>query len=328
MAVNFGYEYAHGWINSRYGNYSGPGYGTVRVTVPPGSYLTQLGPKLLSAGVIMALRPYDSAANAAQNAATLQPGVYLLHSHMNAALAVAALLNPKNRVKDQITIIEGWRASQIAAALAKQTGDPASQFTQIIAHPPASLGLPKWAAGKSAEGFLFPDTYTLLPHMTPLAVLQMMVKDFNHRVESLRLPIVAPQKFVTPYQILTAASLIQAEAGSASDFGKISRVIWNRIRLHIKLGFDSTVFYAMRTYGTYLKTKQQLDFNSPYNTYQHFGLPPGPIGSPGLAAIMAALHAPRGSWLYFITDTRHKPYKTYFTTSYQQFKQWQLQFQG
>ncbi len=325
----FGYKYVNSWITKRYGDYSGDGYGTVRVTVTPGSSLTGLGPTLLSDGVIEALRPYDTAAGAAPNAASLQPGVYKLHHDMNSKLVVAALLSAKDRVNDEIRITEGWRASQIVAALAKQTGIAASKFTQIIDHPPAALGLPKWApAGRSAEGFLFPDTYTLLPHMSALAILQMMVQDFNQRIASLRLPVVARQKSATPYQILIAASLIQAEAGSTSDFGKISRVIWNRIQLHMKLDFDSTVFYAMGTYGTYLKTVAQENYPSKYNTYKYFGLPPGPIGSPSLAAIEAALHAPKGSELYFVTDIKRRPYKTYFTSSYSQFLQWKQEFEG
>ena len=88
-------------------------------------------------GVIKEIRPYDSAAGAAQNADHLQPGVYLLHQHMSSALAVSYLLSSAHRIKDQITIIEGMRASKIAAALSKQTGIPVSQFTQIIEHPPA-----------------------------------------------------------------------------------------------------------------------------------------------------------------------------------------------
>jgi UPF0755 protein len=327
--ADYGYEYVHNYITNRYGDYSGAGYGTVKVDVPAGASLSGLGPLLLKDNVIESLRPYDSAASAAPNASSLQPGVYNLHNHMNAKLAVAALLNPKNRASNKITIIEGWRASAIAAYLAKHSGIAASKFTQIIDHPPASLGLPKWApAGKSAEGFLFPDTYQLPPHASALAILQMMVQDFNHRTAGLRIQAIAQTKSVTPYQMLVAASLIQAEAGRPSDFGKISRVIWNRIQQHMQLRFDSTVFYAMGTYGTYLKTPKQEHYPSPYNTYTHFGLPPGPIDSPGVAAIQAALHAPPGSELYFITDTRHKPYVTHFTSSYTQFQQWQREFQG
>jgi UPF0755 protein len=329
MVADFAFEYANHWINHRYGDYSGSGYGTVRVTVPQGASLTGLGPMLLSDNVIEAVRPYDSAANAVTNPSSLQPGVYLLHNHMNAALAVAALLNPKNRVNDQVTIIEGWRATEIAGVLAKATGDPVKQFMQIINNPPASLGLPKWApAGKSAEGFLFPDTYTLLPHESPLKILQTMVQDFNRRIASLHLPALAKQKFTTPYHALIVASLIQAEAGSVGDFEKISRVIWDRLKNRMQLQFDSTVFYAMGKYGTAI-TKAQESYPSPYNTYRHAGLPPGPIGSPSLLAIQAALHPVEGqTWLYFITDTRHKPFKTYFTSSLLQLQRWQQQFQG
>ena len=114
----------------------------------------------------MALRPYDTAAAAATG--TLQPGVYMLHHHMNAAIAVQLLLSSKARIANKVTIIEGTRASAMAEQFAKRTGYKASQFLQIIDHPPASLGLPSWAAGSTAEGFLFPDTYTLLPKETPL----------------------------------------------------------------------------------------------------------------------------------------------------------------
>ncbi len=326
--ADYGYERFQTWHTTRYGDYSGPGTGQVRFLVGPGAALSSLGPALMKAGVIMEVRPFDSAAAAAANASHLQPGVYLLHRHMSAALAVQYLLSPGHRVKDQVTIIEGKRASAIAQLLAKQTGIPVSQFTQIIDHPPASLGLPSWAGGKTAEGFLFPDTYTLLPKMTPLAILQMMVAEFKQKVAAINLVGASRRVFTSPWHALIVASLIQAEAGNLGDFGKISRVVWNRLLARMALGFDSTVFYAMGTYGTYLKTAAQRNFPSKYNTYLHTGLPPGPIGNPGIAAMQAALHASHGNWLYFITDLRHKPYKTYFTLSHTQFEQWQQQFQG
>jgi UPF0755 protein len=326
-AADFGYERFQTWHTSRYGDYQGAGTGQVRFTVQPGAVLSTLGPALLKAQVIKELRPFDSAAAAAANASHLQPGVYLLHRHMSSALAVQYLLSPGHRVKDAVTIVEGTRASAIAQALAKQSGIPVSQFTQIIDHPPASLGLPSWARGKTAEGFLFPDTYTLLPKMTALQILQMMVTEFKQKVGAINLAGASQHVFTTPWHALIVASLIQAEAGNVSDFGKISRVVWNRLRDSMPLEFDSTVFYAMGKYGTAVNSKQR-NFPSPYNTYLHTGLPPGPIGNPGVAAMTAAVHATHGSWLYFITDTRHKPYKTYFTSSLSQLQAWQRQFQN
>jgi UPF0755 protein len=230
---------------------------------------------------------------------------------MSSALAVQYLLAAGHRVNDQLTIIEGTRASAIAQALAKQTGLPVTQFTEIIDHPPASLGLPSWASGKTAEGFLFPDTYTLLPKMTALQILQKMVTEFKQKVRAINLVGVAHAKSTTPWHALIVASMIQAEAGSIKDFGKISRVAWNRLIAGMPLEFDSTVFYAMGKYGTAVNASQR-NFPSPYNTYLHTGLPPGPIGNPGVAAMNAAVHATKGAWLYFLADTKHKPYNTYF----------------
>ncbi len=323
--ADYGYERFQTWHTGRYGDYPGVGNGQVRFTVPPGAALSSLGLALMKAGVIMEVRPFDSAAAAAQNASHLQPGVYLLHRHMSAADAVQFLLGPGHRINDQITIIEGVRASAIAQALAKQTGIPVAQFTNIIDHPPASLGLPSWARGKTAEGFLFPDTYTLLPKMTPLAILKMMVTEFNQKVASINLVSGSQKVFTTPWHALIVASLIQAEAGNTSDFGKISRVVWNRLIDKMPLEFDSTVFYAMGKYGTAVNASQR-NFPSPYNTYLHTGLPPGPIGNPGALALQAAVHATHGPWLYFITDTRHKPYLTHFTASLSQLQAWQREF--
>jgi UPF0755 protein len=324
--ADFGYERFTAWHNGRYGDYVGAGTGQVRFEVPSGAVLSSLGPQLMKDGVIMEVRPFDTAAAAAANASRLQPGIYLLHKHMSSALAVQYLLSTKHMVNDNITIIEGTRASAIAQALAKQTHLPLSQFTDIINHPPASLGLPSWAHGK-VEGFLFPDTYALLPNMTALQILQKMVAEFKTQIAAINLSGKAQHALTTPWHALIVASMIQAEAGSPNDFGKISRVVWNRLANNMPLEFDSTIFYAMGKYGTAVNASQR-NFPSPYNTYLHTGLPPGPIGNPGIAAIAAAVHATHGSWLYFITDTRHKPYKTYFTDSLSQLQTWQAEFKN
>jgi UPF0755 protein len=325
---NYGYHHIRSWLSNRYGNYTGAGHGWVTVTVPADATLYTMGPLLQKAGVIESLRPYDSAAAAAPNASSLQPGTYRMHLQMNAQLAVNLLLSGTTRQVNTFTAFPGERASHIATRLAKQTGLPVSQFTALIDHPTAALGLPKWGE-KTAEGFLFPDTYTLAPHESALQILQMMVSNFKTKVASLHVPALAASKSVTPLQALTAASLIQDEGGNLSDYPKISRVIWNRIQKGMLLQFDSTVFFAMGTYGTSI-TKADEAFKSPYNTYLHTGLPPGPISSPGLAAISASLHAPHGQcWLYFITDLRGKPpHTTHFTCSLSQLQQWQTLFQG
>ena len=321
----YGYHVYSKWHTTRYGDYSGTGYGKVRFTVPQNAALSDLGPALVKAGVIMEVRPFVSAANAATGANTLQPGVYVLHHHMSAADAVGYLLSSAHRLNDVVRIIEGTRASAIAKMLAKQTHLPVSEFTKLI-DDPSKLGVPSWASSaKNAEGFLFPDTYDILPHESALTILRAMVAEFNQQVNGINLATEAKKVNTDAWHVLIVASLVQAEAGSQKDFGKIARVVWNRLAANMPLEFDSTVFYAMGIYGTAINAKQEK-FNSPYNTYQHTGLPPGPIGNPGIAAIQATLHPPHGDWLYFITDTRHKPYQTHFTNSLTQLQTWQREF--
>jgi UPF0755 protein len=324
----FAYDKVQGFITHRYGDYLGAGYGKVKVLVPANSSLTGLASELLAKGVIQATRPYITAANAqAQNANKLQPGVYLLHYHMNSALVVQWLLTPgAHLVKDQVTIPEGLRASDIAILLARQSHYPVKDFTYLIDNP-AKLGLPSWAAGSTAEGFLYPDTYRLTPHETPLQILQAMVNEFKQFIGPIDSAHAAAHVGTTPWHILIVASMVQAEAGSPADFGKIARVVWNRLNSGMHLDFDSTVLYGLHKYAPFA-TSAELKINTPYNSYMHGGLPPGPIGNPGLVAVQAALHSSHGPWLYFITDTRHKPYKTYFTSSFAQFSRWKLQFQG
>jgi uncharacterized YceG family protein len=328
VAGIFGYRFVHSWISNRYGDYTGAGTGTVEIIVNPGEGLVGLGPQLLKKHVILTERPYDTAAAAAAAGRSLQPGIYHLHLHMNSALAVQYLLSSDYRSEISVRIGEGARASAIAEQLSKAMKIPVSAFEKLIEKPPASLGLPSWAPpGVSAEGFLFPDTYNFSPRDSALKVLKDMVGEFNSKTQSIHLVSEAKKVFTTPWHALIVASMVQAEAGNLSDMPKISRVAWNRLKINKPLQFDSTVFYALHQYGTAITTKQE-QFKSPYNTYLHAGLPPTPIGNPGLDAILAAVHPVKAGYLYFITDTRRKPPVTFFTASLKKFQEWQQKFQN
>src|SRR5262249_39942506 len=153
-----------------------------------------------------------------------------------------------------------------------------------------------WApSGVSAEGFLFPDTYFLVPGETPLNILKAMVHEFNNKVAGIKIASTAANVHTTPWHALIVASMVQAEGGRIQDFPGIARVAWDRLIRGMRLQFDSTVFYAMNTHGTAITLKDEK-FASPYNTYLHTGLPPGPIGNPGLDAITATLHPSTQHW--------------------------------
>jgi UPF0755 protein len=146
-----------------------------------------------------------------------------------------------------------------------------------------------------------------------------MVARFNQEATSIDLPAAAQAAHMSPAKIIIVASLVQAEAGNPRYFKDVAEVIYNRLNIGMKLGMQSTVNFALHKSDIHL-TVSQLKVNSPYNTYIHTGLPPGPIDSPGEAAIEAALHPDHGNFLYFVT-VNLKTGLTKFTSSNAQFQQ-------
>ncbi len=207
--------------------------------------------------------------------------------------------------------------------LGAKSGIPLQAYRAAFADP-AALGLPSYARNHP-EGYLFPATYPVQPRTTATGVLRAMVQQFDAEATRINLVSTAKSVNLTPAEAVTVASLVQAEGGSIADYPKIARVIYNRLAVTMPLQLDSTVMYALHTYGI-LATSQQLQVNSPYNTYQHAGLPPGPIDNPGDAAIHAALHPATGSWLYFVT-VNPKTGRTEFTSSPIRFTQLRTELQ-
>jgi len=317
--------YAYSLYQSKYhpADYSGDGADSIVVQVPSGASASSLGPELVKLGVVASSRAFVLAAEHSSNPDGLLPGFYGMHEHMQASLAYALLLNPKNLVQVTVTIPEGWRLSQTITWLGAKSGIPASAYAQVLKNP-ASLGLPGYANGKP-EGYLFPATYEVLPHETALGVLKGMVQRFDQEAATVNLAAAAKQVHLSPGQVIIMASLVQAEGGRLSDYPKIARVIYNRLAQGIPLQLDSTVLYGLNTYGI-LASDQQLNSPSPYNTYRHKGLTPGPIDSPGNAAIQAVLHPVSGNWLYFVT-VNPKTGETLFTSSQAQFEQFRQELQ-
>ena len=212
------------------------------------------------------------------------------------------------------------------AGRAAVLGSPIAHSLSPVLHRAAyaALGLPSYANGKP-EGYLFPATYAVVPHETATGVLKDMVKAFNQEAVKANLTTGAQHVGLTPGQVIIMASLVQAEGGRTSDYPKIARVIYNRLKQGIPLELDSTVLYGLNTFGI-IASNKQLESPSPYNTYKHKGLTPGPIDSPGDAAIQAVLHPATGNWIYFVT-VNPKTGETKFTSSQQQFLQFRQELE-
>ncbi|WP_030673269.1 endolytic transglycosylase MltG [Streptomyces sp. NRRL B-1347] len=232
-----------------------------------------------------------------------------------AATAVAVpLLLPDDEVEARprtLTIPEGWRSSQVYEAV--DTALKVSKGTTKKAVDRAGLKLPGDAGG-NPEGYLFPATYPISSQSTPASVLSYMVDTANKRFSGGHVTAGADRNAVNVYQTVTIASMIEAEAGSKEEMGKVARVIYNRLDRGMPLQMDSTINYALNR-STLNTTTRDTKLNSPYNTYARMGLPPTPIGNPGEAAMRAATNPTPGDWLYFVTV---KPGDTRFTANYEE----------
>jgi len=163
---------------------------------------------------------------------------------------------------------------------------------QAAAADPVALGLPAYANG-SLEGFLFPATYDVEPDSAPADVLRQMIARGVQAMTELQIP--EDQRLT----VLTKASIVQAEAGSIEDMGKVARVLENRLADGMPLQLDTTVNYANGK-SAITTTPQDRQNPSPYNTYLYPGLTPGPISNPGEEALSAVLAPTPGDWRYFV----------------------------
>jgi len=168
------------------------------------------------------------------------------------------------------------------------------------------------------EGFLFPATYDFLTQTTSKQLVRAQLKAFHENWAKVNLSY-ARSKNLTPYDVLTIASLVEEEALAPDERPKIARVIYNRLHAHMNLGIDATTRYGLHVPGTKSLTESELNSSNPYNTRNPhiLGLPPTPIANPGLASIQAAAHPAAGDWLYFVRkpDRIHH----YFTANYNDF---------
>ena len=311
LAMGFGSRIKDALSGGSAPDYPGPGTGAVVYQVHSGDTLTDVGRGLKAADVVKSVDAFMAAAQANPDSQRLQPGYYGLKKQMKAADALTVLLDPSARILARVTLPEGLRKDETLKTLAKGTKIPLATFEAALKNTSA-LGLPAYANG-NAEGFLFPATYEFGPHDTPTQMLAKLVARYHQSEQSLSLTA-GPR---SPYELVIIASIVEAEARRAEDYPKVARVIYNRLAAGMPLQMDSTVNYALKADKT-IVTLDDLGVNSPYNTYKHAGLPPGPIGSPGDQALQAALHPADGNWLYFITVDGNTG-ETKFTADYQEF---------
>ena len=299
-------------------DYSGQGTGTVRVEVLEGDSTTDIGARLVRADVVASVEAFTDAASGDPRSLSIQPGLYELNKKMAAGVALAALVGGEAMIDTSVTVPEGFTVAETVERLAESSALSRDELERA-ARFPQRLGLPGWAHG-DLEGYLYPSSYRVDRGTTATDALARMVAEFSGKADELSLLGGAGALDMAPRQIVTVASLVQAEASRPADFPKVARTVYNRLDERIPLQLDSTVHYANGDdSGDVFTSQQQRNNPSQYNTYRHRGLPPGAINSPGEQALKAALDPARGNWRYFVTVDLETG-RTLFARSYREHK--------
>ncbi len=264
------------------------------VEIVPGTSATRIAAQLAASGIIRTQYTFDLLR--AAKPGTLKAGEYRFDHPVPLSEVYARLL--KGDVYTvAVSIPEGFNIFEIAAAVDSAGLTPKSTFLAAERHQTALISdLDPHAA--SLEGYLFPDTYHFSRHATPAQMLTTMVRRFRTQAAALGL---APDQTA---RTVTLASIVEKEVSQPSERPLVAGVFTNRLAQGIPLATDPTVIYAALLDNRYRGAIYASDLQSPspYNTYRHLGLPPGPICSPGLAALRAAISPAKTDFLYFVAD--------------------------
>jgi UPF0755 protein len=293
------------FLASLFQPFAAAGHGRVIVVIPKGSSASKVGSILARDGVVSSGFFFDLRALVEGKRGQLHSGRFQLKRDMSYSAAIAALSKPPPAtIAVKVVIPEGETRAQIANLVASDglTGSYTAASERSSLLNPVTYGAPRTTP--NLEGFLFPATYDLQAGVSVGHFVAQQILAFRQNFGSSEIRR-AHALQITPYQLLTVASMIEREAQTEGDRPKIAAVIYNRLREGMPLGIDATIYYAVElqnaiaTYTGEL-TEAQLHSDSPYNTRVHKGLPPTPISNPGLASIRAAAHPAHVPYLYYV----------------------------
>lgn len=296
-------------------DFIGEGTTDVEVLIEQGMGITQIGDMLTEAGVVRSTKAFRDAVSEADAANKVQAGRFKLKKQVPAEKAVQMLLNPANQIRLQVTFPEGKTMTQqrdiIAASVGIKAEDVAEAEKDVTQY-----GLPGYANDK-LEGFLFPSTYQVVEPPRASSIIKTQVDQFNKVASEINLEARAAELGRSPRDIVIVASILEKEVNKDDLLPQVSAVIYNRLKANEKLEMDSTVHYAIGQYDKVTTTAEDRKINSPYNTYRNPGLPAGPIGNPGKAALEAAL-TPADSKAKFFVTVNLETGETRFAETYEE----------
>ena len=270
---------------------------TIILSIPPGATLKKISTDLKGLSLIRNASAFRLLANIRQKQTHIQVGEYELNQSMLPMDILKAITSGKT-VLHPVTIPEGYRISEIAELLTKKISINKEIFIKESRNKDLLNKLN--ITSKSLEGYLFPETYHFSKHTAEKKIIQTMLSTFQQRMKTKNIQDQIQSSDMSLHEIITLASLIEKETGMNGERKHISSVFHNRLKRKMRLQTDPTVIYAIENFDGNIR-KKDLDIDSPYNTYRYKGLPPGPIASPGIKSIVAALNPIKTNHLYFVS---------------------------
>ena len=277
--------------------FAGDGHGRVAVTIPKGSGVGEIADLLARRGVVSTGFLFELRVTIAGKRGDLKPGSYTLRRDMSYSAAIDALTRGPGTTLLNVTIPEGRARSEIARLIApvglRGSYLRASERSPLL--DPRRYGAKR---ASSLEGFLFPSTYQLRRGASVRTLVAKQLSAFETQIRTVDMRA-ARHVNLTTFDVVTIASLVEREAQVPSERPLIASVVYNRLHARMQLDIDATIRFATDNWTRPL-TRTDLGTSSPYNTYRHFGLPPGPIGNPGLASLRAAARPAHTRYLYYV----------------------------
>jgi UPF0755 protein len=289
---------------------------SVTVAVEQGDTLSSVADKLEEAGVIQSSTLFKLETRIQGGETEIKAGEYRFVPGEDSEQILEILSSGESLSAFTITVTEGLTLEQTARVVEKEGGIPAEEFETAAGSTDYGYDFLADPAIRTTEGFLFPKKYEFERGVDAAQIVDRFLRQYLLEKEGLDFAEAQDRFNLTEYELVTVASLVEKESANPEERPLIAAVIYNRIRSGMPLQVDATVQYALGKAKEDLKL-EDLDVDSPYNTYKNRGLPPGPISSPSRESIQAALEPAQTNYLYYVLDANGEEH--FFTDDYDEF---------
>jgi UPF0755 protein len=290
--------------------------GPARIEVVKGDTLSSVAEKLEQAGVIPSAFMFKMEARVGGYGTEIKTGEYTFARGAESEVILQKLTAGDAAPTLEVTIPEGLSLEETAQEVAGQSGVSAAEFEAAAKRTDYGYGFLEDPAIKTTEGFLFPKQYEFEKGTKASQMVTRMLEQYLMETQTLDISSARERLNLSEYELVIVASLIEKEAAGPEERPLVASVIYNRIRKDMPLQIDASIHYALDKQGEELSL-DDLKVNTPYNTYENTGLPPGPICSPSRQSLEAAINPADTDYLYYVLKANGEEH--FFTSNYDNF---------